>query len=53
MRGYLDLLQQVLDEGEVREDRTGVGTIGIFGAQVRYDLRESFPLVTTKRVHFK
>ena len=53
MRGYLDLLQQVLDHGEVRDDRTGVGTLGLFGAQVRYDLRDSFPLVTTKRVHFK
>jgi thymidylate synthase len=53
MKTYLDLLQRVLDEGEVREDRTGVGTRSIFGAQVRYDLQDSFPLLTTKKVHLK
>lgn len=52
-QGYLQLLNQVLQEGEVRTDRTGVGTRGIFGAQVRYSLKDSFPLFTTKQVHFK
>lgn len=52
MKPYLDLLRNVLDYGEVRTDRTGVGTISCFGAQTRYDLREGFPLVTTKRVNF-
>jgi thymidylate synthase len=51
-RSYLRLVQQVLDEGEERDDRTGVGTRSVFGAQVRYDLREGFPLLTTKRVMF-
>ena len=53
MKIYLDLLQKVLDEGEVREDRTGVGTRSIFGAQARYDLRENFPLLTTKKCHLR
>jgi thymidylate synthase len=52
MRQYLDLVQQVLREGERRTDRTGVGTLSIFGAQMRFDLREGFPLVTTKKVNF-
>lgn len=53
MKAYLDLLRHVRQTGEVRKDRTGVGTLGIFGAQLRFDLAEGFPLVTTKKVHTK
>jgi thymidylate synthase len=52
VRPYLDLLRDVLDRGERRVDRTGTGTLAVFGAQVRYDLRDGFPLVTTKKVLF-
>lgn len=52
MRPYLDLLRMVLKDGERRTDRTGTGTLSIFGAQSRYDLRDGFPLVTTKKVLF-
>ena len=52
MRAYLDLLRHVLEHGERRTDRTGTGTLSIFGAQTRYDLRDGFPLVTTKKVLF-
>ncbi len=53
MQTYLELLRHVRDHGTVKEDRTGVGTRSIFGHQVRFDLAEGFPLLTTKRVHLK
>ncbi len=53
MRTYLDLLDLLLTKGRPRADRTGVGTLGVFGHQVRFDLREGFPLVTTKKVHMR
>jgi thymidylate synthase len=53
MDQYLQLCQKILNEGIHREDRTGTGTIGIFGCQMRYDLGEGFPLMTTKRVPFR
>lgn len=53
MKQYLELLQHALTYGEERQDRTGVGTLSIFGAQARYDLRKGFPLVTTKRVFWR
>ena len=53
MRQYHDLLRLVLESGKPRTDRTGVGTLSVFGAQARFDLREKFPLLTTKKVHLK
>jgi thymidylate synthase len=53
MRAYLDLVQRVLDEGVAKSDRTGVGVTSIFGAQLRFDLRAGFPLLTTKKLHTK
>jgi len=50
---YEDLLRHVWEEGQERQDRTGVGTRSLFGAQIRFDLRSSFPLITTKKVHLK
>ncbi len=53
MKIYLDLVRHVLEHGEIRKDRTGVGTLSWFGAQMRIDISKTFPLLTTKKVHFK